>query len=360
MRKRKTKLPASSPQTPRRVTLRDIAQEVGVSHVSVSKALRNSPEISEPMRKRIKLHAEKVGYTPDPMLSALSHYRLTSKTKPVKSVLAWLNPWSKPEDMRKQREFSLYWEGALDTAQRMGFLLEEFSSQKTPLKRLEGIFKTRNIQGILIPPHHDPNRDSATADFHGFHWQEFASVRFGRTAAYPKTHFVTAAQTSNTIQAFNKILKNGYERIGFVSAIHLTRLFFTGYHMAQLTSKTNQLKPLFFEQSQTQEQQAISLSNWFQTEKPDAIITDLDRLPMLLEKLRIKVPEDVALATTSIHDTPIDSGIDQKPKEIGRAATRLLITLLNEQQVGIPETCNEVLIQGKWTDGKMMPPKSRA
>lgn len=55
------------------------------------------------------------------------------------------------------------------------------------------------------------------------------------------------------------------------------------------------------------------------------------------------------LTTTSIHDTPFDAGIDQKPEGIGRAAARTLVALLNEQNSGIPEVRNEILIEVKGT-----------
>jgi DNA-binding LacI/PurR family transcriptional regulator len=77
-----------------------------------------------------------------------------------------------------------------------------------------------------------------------------------------------------------------------------------------------------------------------------------------LDELGYKVPGDIALATLSIHDTSVDSGIDQNPKEIGRAAIRTLVALLNEQSVGIPSTQNKILIEGKWVDGSMLPDRN--
>ena len=41
-----------------RVPLRDIARELGVSHVTVSLALRNHPRISEATRSRVQLKAD--------------------------------------------------------------------------------------------------------------------------------------------------------------------------------------------------------------------------------------------------------------------------------------------------------------
>ena len=87
----------------RQITLRDIAKELGVSHVTVSLALRNHPRISEATRERVQKKAEQMGYHPDPMLSALSHYRLTSKEKPVQAILAWPNPLKNPGKLKEHK-----------------------------------------------------------------------------------------------------------------------------------------------------------------------------------------------------------------------------------------------------------------
>lgn len=346
----------SKPSSNRRVTLRDIARKVGVSHTTVSRALNNSREVSEKMKNRIKLQAEKMGYTPDPLLSALSHYRLTSKEKPVQSALAWLNSWKHPERMRENKEFNLYWEGAKETAKRMGFILEEFSTYQTPQRRLERIFKARNILGILIGPAYDLSSDGAPADLNDFAWKDFSVVRFGRTTAHPPTHFVTSAQTSNTINTFNAICERGYLRIGYAGLLRSMRIFESGYHIAQQhLPKNRRLPPLFFNKEKSIYQQEDRLHKWVEKTRPDAIITDGDELLYMLPELGYRVPEDIALATTSIHDTAINAGIDQNPKEIGRTAIRTLVALVNEQNFGIPKNRNEILIEGTWADGTMLP-----
>lgn len=339
--------------------MKDIAREMGVAPSTISRALKNSPEVSETMKDRIRRKSEEMGYVPDPLLSALSHYRLTSKENPVQSVLAWINPWSKPEKMREIEEFRLYWEGAKDTARRMGFTLEEFCTVEVPLKRLEQIFRARNIQGVLIGPAHDLSFDGTATDLIDFDWKGTAVVRFGRSESYPPTHFVTSAQASNTSTTFNKISEKGYRRIGYVGLLLSMRIFGSGYHMAQQhTPKERRLPPLYLKEGSSLSEQQDRIKEWIRETKPDAIITDRDELPRMLANLGFRVPEDIALATTSIHDTPIDAGIDQDPREIGRTAIRTLVGLINEQNYGISESLTEILIKGTWVEGSMLPDKS--
>lgn len=337
----------------RRVTLRDIARELGVSHVTVSKALRNRSGASEELKARIRKKADEMGYVPDPMLSALSTYHKSSQAKPVQAALAWINTWSKPEELRQYREFDLYWEGAAASAQRFGYRLEAFKLAEIPIKRVQSILRTRNIQGILLPPLPVP------VDWlNEFEWSRFAVVRFGAAVPEPKTHYVSAAQMVNTMLSFDRALQLGYQRIGFVCEYLRMRFFGAGFSWAQRTLPQKQQFPLLvLNRADDSAHQQRALEAWLLQTHPDAILTDNGETLRMLENLGYRIPEDIGLATTSIHDTPIDAGIDQNPFEIGRAAVRTLIALLNEGSTGIPETRNEILVEGRWVDGSMLPPR---
>ena len=62
----------------KQVRLSDIAERLGLSKMSVSKALRNQPDISEETRMRVKSMAEEMGYVPNLVARSLSSKR--SKT----------------------------------------------------------------------------------------------------------------------------------------------------------------------------------------------------------------------------------------------------------------------------------------
>ncbi|MDF7801631.1 LacI family DNA-binding transcriptional regulator [Pontiellaceae bacterium B1224] len=344
--------PSENPSEKPRVTLRDIAKQLGVSHVTVSKALRNQSGASAELKARIRQKADEMGYTPDPMLSALSHYRKTSKEKPVQSALAWINTWSNPKELRNHREFDLYWEGAKASAKRFGYHLEEFNLAEIPMRRLEGILKSRNIQGILMPSvglHFSKELEQ-------FDWSSFATVRFGLTVPFPPTHFVTSAQMMNTMHSIERVHQLGYQRIGFVCEYWEKRFFGVGYSWAQKKlPKEQQLPPLLMNANDNLDQEQCALEIWLRYNKPDAIITDKSEVPLMLQNLGYRIPEDIGVATTSIHDTPINAGIDQRPEEIGRAAIRILTALIAERSFGLPDCLNETLVEGNWVDGSMLP-----
>lgn len=342
--------PSNTPQ--KRVTLRDIATSLGVSIPTVSLALKKNSRISKSTTQRVIDKAKELGYVPDPMLSALSHYRTSSKTIQPQAVLAFINPWENPDRFRKIKEFNLYWEGATETANRMGYRLEEFRTTEIPLRRISTILKTRNIQGILLPPQVERQKD-----WNAFPWNEFALVCFGRSNAGLNAHLVTSSQSTNSILAFDKINALGYKRIGFVCEYLRLRYFGIGFSWAQKKVPTNQQLPLLtFASEDSLGKREKILKKWLEEMKPDALLVDSAEIPMMLENLGYRVPQDIGLATTSIHDTPIDAGINQNPLEIGRAAARTLIALISEHNYGPPEIRNEMLIEGTWVDGPMLPP----
>lgn len=353
---RDTSLPPEQPRE-RPVTLRDIARELGVSHVTVSLALRNHPRISEATRTRVQDKAEEMGYHPDPMLSALSHYRLTSKDKPLQATLAWVNPLQNPEALRQLEEFSLYWKGAEAIARRLGFHLEEFATRELSLKRMNTIFKTRGVRGLIIVP---LAWETTPIDWDAFPWEDYAAVRFGGRRQGPLLHVVTSDQAAGAILAFEKAQIRGYQRIGFFGLASPRRMFSAGYLRAQESLPGSERLPLIYIESDVPaDQQRDMLATWMKEHEPDAILTDSSLLPSLLEDLGYRVPEDVGIATMSIHDTPIDAGINQNPEEIGRAAIRTLVSLLNEHHFGIPQIRNRILVEGHWVDGSTLPDRGQ-
>lgn len=57
---------------------------------------------------------------------------------------------------------------------------------------------------------------------------------------------------------------------------------------------------------------------------PDAVITTHPALRRLFAEIGVRVPDDLAVATTSVLDGDFDAGIDQNCAEIGSVAMRTL------------------------------------
>jgi DNA-binding LacI/PurR family transcriptional regulator len=336
-----------SPSSPA-VTQKDIAQKLGLSQSSVSKALKDDPEIERTTRDRVHAAARELGYRPNPMGTGLAHFKQTSKVKPVEAALAWINAWPDPKKLRSYREFDLYWRGASRAAENFGYRLDEFVVNKAmPLPRIEKTLRARGINGILIPPH-----GAYDVAWDAMHWEGFSAVRFGHsTQGLPPFHSVTAAQAGNTALAFSRMREHGYERIGFVGTAR-TSSFLQGFLYRQFQEPMKmRIPPLLASPNRK------NFVPWLERYKPDAILTETTDIPALLKKARYRVPDDIAVAGTTVFDIPgIDAGIDQHPEEIGRVATLVVISLINDHDRSAPAIQREVLIKGDWMDGKSLPP----
>jgi LacI family transcriptional regulator len=346
--------PSDLPLSPR-VSLRDVARVVGVSHVTVSLALRGDTRVSEQRRRDVTAVAEKMGYRPDPMLSSLSAYRQTKHAVTICSTIAWINHWEDPNSLRRLHEFEAYWRGATAAAEQLGYRLEEFVvGRDMSNEHLQKILSTRSVRGILIPPHGNG------LTLPGFDWNAFSVVRFGISVKHPRAHVVTSDQMNCAMLAFERIHERGYQRIGFVSSHYFDRNtggnFRAGYLSAQdaLLPLRRHLPPLYLEE-ESSPADARLLRAWLKHAAPDAVISTQSQLPGLLAKIGVRIPRDLAVAALSVLDGNCDAGVDQNSYEVGLVAMRTLAGLINQNERGVPQYCRRILVEGRWVDGSSLP-----
>jgi LacI family transcriptional regulator len=334
--------------------MREIAARVGVSHVTVSMALRDNPRISVATREKIKRVAAELHYRPDPMLNALAAYRNSKSASGIHSALAWINAWPKPEELRAYKEFDLYWKGASECAAKFGYRLEEFHLDRfmSP-QRLHQIFQARGIRGILLPPH-----GGKQPAWEEFPWEDYSVARFGRSLKFPLTHLVTADQLTNSFVAVSKMRERGYHRIGMITqeiSVDPRGPHFTaGFLSAREQLHGAERLPIFAFDEAVTPALVKRFQSWMKKEKPDALLSTVDQKELLREA-GYRVPEDVAVAVTSVLDGGADSGMDQHPEEIGRVGLLLLNSLINDGARGIPKIPRQILVEGSWVDGTSLP-----
>jgi LacI family transcriptional regulator/LacI family repressor for deo operon, udp, cdd, tsx, nupC, and nupG len=70
----------------RRVSIEDIARRAGVSHTTVSRALRDNPLISSKVRQEIKQLAREMGYVPNGIAQSLQTQRTNTIGVVVTSI----------------------------------------------------------------------------------------------------------------------------------------------------------------------------------------------------------------------------------------------------------------------------------
>lgn len=120
------------------ISIADIARAAGVSHTTVSRALRESPLISQETRERIQLLAREMGYTPNAIAQSLQ-MRQTSTIGLVVTSIA--DPF-----------FGDVVKGVEEVARSAGFSVLLSASHNDPDQTMEIIetFHRRRVDGILV------------------------------------------------------------------------------------------------------------------------------------------------------------------------------------------------------------------
>jgi DNA-binding LacI/PurR family transcriptional regulator len=339
----------------RPVTQKDIASKLGMDDSTVSLALRNSDKISQATRDLVHKAAKDMGYSLNATAANLSKFRSNVSEAPKTTALAWLNCWKKPDALYSFEEFAQYWEGATDTAARLGYRLEEFQvGGDFHIKRFQEIIESRGIKGILIPPHGgikiDPQKQ--------FDWQKFSIVRFGRSIEYPAAHMASADQYGNMILAYERAIELGYQRIGMINvgrSHHTWINFDTGYLKAQQKLKMDERIPIYYDTPHDKASNLVEFKKWLKKYQPEAIISATGGVAKLVKAAGLKPGSDIGLATMTVLDTSIDAGIIQNSYEIGHVAARSLISQIQDHEFGPPALHHQIMVPGTWVDGESLP-----
>lgn len=336
----------------RRPTQTDVAKAAGVHRATVSLSFSNHPSIPISTKERVLKCAQELGYSPDPMLSALAAYRSRNRPKAFQGTLVWLTneipgaySW---RDIKSSRDF---YEGALARAKTHGFQLEIFDLQKSApsAKRLASIFRSRNIQGLLLPPQLAPNVEI------DFAWEQFSAVTFGYSLIRPKLHAVTSTQFRSMVRTVRELKRLGYKRIGFFfTAQHDEKTdhnYLAGYLVETYTLSGDDVIPPLFQSEFFPDQ----FASWYEKYRPDAIVTGNRDVLDMLKALNIRVPEDLGVASPLVLDrkSPL-AGVFEDSVHIGEIATDYLVSMIHRGERGVPLHPQRVHIEGEWTNGQTL------
>lgn len=338
------------------VTHRQIAELAGVHRATVSLALKNHPSIGLATRKRIHALAEKLGYRPDPMLSALASYSRRQRAPAFQGVIGWLSHTSPTFRWDQFATFQAYHRGAVAAAERYGYKLEifEMSPEDKPRRRLASILRARSINGILLPPQPEA---SVQIDFP---WEHFASVTFGYTLRQPGHHVVTTAHFRAMIATLRRLRERGYQRIAFAYAkTHDERVdhnYLAGYLLEQRLAGAEVL----IAPGDDYDQSGGAFHSWRRETGIDAIVTGNFRVVDDLARAGVSVPHDLGVACPSLPSPGLGvSGVYERTEAIGKIAVDFLVSLLHQGERGVPDAPQHILVEGQWCAGNTLRPAKK-
>lgn len=331
-----------NPDSTRRPTMRTIADAAGVTHATVSMALRNHPTISAPTRRKVQRIARQMGYRPDPQVSKLMHH-LRMKHKPqFQSTIAALTTLREADEPPYARALR---EGARRAAEAFGYGFSTFhlEYQEKRDASLQRILRSRGVEGLLLLPLATPTNLSRWLD-----WRQFAVVAATYGVLAPDIHRVVPDQFGNTMLICERLARLGCRRLGLVmwEGTEIT----VGHRFSAPVMWQNTMGGTEFVPAFTYASDKLSgLREWFETERPDALIVGEETIARrIMKELRLHASKKVRVALTERSAVSPFPGIDQRAAAVGAAAAAQLHALIQRGEKGAPDVPSVMMIKGHW------------
>lgn len=333
-----------------RVSMRDLAREVGVSVSAISLALRNSPKVSEAKRKEIHRAAERIGYVKDGRVTELMEHLRSYRKREQLSTIAVLVLDIPRAALSQYPRIRAYMAGIEAEAVSNGygvdfmFLLDMGVSPK----RLRNILIARGIKGVVVMPY-QTGVGKLDLDIDGF---------CVSTPGYSIIDPVLNRACPNYMQMMDELLEQicrlGYRRIGFIMTWGAGgvghKLFSSSFlYYSMLIDETDRIPIL-----RKRDIGERSMQKWMETYRPDVVISS-GKMYHHLEKLGYRIPGEIGFASLEILEDHKDaSGVDHRQELVGREALKLSFSDINLNQAGTPENPKVVLVDSHFKPGNTL------
>ncbi len=338
--------------------MRDVAVRAGVTASTVSLCLKASPLISAATRERVLTAARELGYRPNPLVRALMKARRRRGGAPGGPTLAFVTAFPTRDGWQQLGTpvFPQMFEGAKARAVECGYGLQEFwltEPGMTP-PRFAGMLHARGILGLIVAPLPGANVSLE------FPWDEFAAVALGTTLLRPTLHRVANDLFHSMVIAMEECHRLGYRRIGLALRTTVNekvqRRWLAAYLLAQSERPGLVALPPLIAEPLSKE----AFVSWFRREKPDVVIATAPRdIQQWIKAAGRRIPNDVGVVSLSAPQVGDSmSGIFQNATQLGIRSVDLLITLLERNEVGVPEIPVSLLVDGVWNPGATTAPRT--
>ena len=314
------------------VRLKDIAVRAGVSIMTVSKALRDAPDVSTATKAKIRLLAQQMGYVPD---SAAQGLRTRTTRLLGLAVSSPANP-----------VFSEIILAIEERAQEMGYDLLLALTRNLPEREEACLrrFLYRRVDGLFVSPVYRLAAESAV--YRELLARRIPTVLLGHPAPFcSQFPHVETDDLLGSYSVTQHLLKLGHKRIAFFSgpsATPWTQERFEGYRRALREVGLDVDDNLVFQAGRTIDDGAKAAAQMI-NESADATavqaVSDFVAIgcaEVLLQQ-GLRVPEDISLAgfgNTLLGEhfrIPLTT-VDQPKSRLGTAAVEVMQQLLRGAQ----------------------------
>ncbi len=310
------------------ITIKDIAEKLNISVSTVSRALKDNPEISLQTRKAVQDLAKKLNYKPNPIAVALK----TRKTNTIGVIVPKI----------VNTFFATVVSTIEEIADKYGYHVLASSSNESVEKEQKNIdiFLANRVDGIIL------SLSRQTESFeHVKKIQEndIPLVLFERTSKELDVSKVVADDADAAFIAVDHLIKGGAKRVALITGpghLSIGRNRMRGYLNA-LTKNNIEINSdyicrsdLTVEDAREETKKLLEMQN-----PPDAIFGINDDLAIgaiqAIQEKGLKIPEDISVVgfsntKRSQYMKPSLSTMNQNPQEVGRLVAELLFEQIKD------------------------------
>lgn len=315
----------------RDITLKQIAETLGISITTVSKALKDYPDVSPKTRKAVLELAQSLSYTPN-------SFAVNLRTKESRTIGLII-----PEVVH--HFFSNVINGIIDEAEKNGYLviiLQSNESLELEKKQVELLMQKR-VDGIIMSLSNESNDDEHIRDILR---KEVPFVMFDKISKLIPCSKVIINDQKAAYNAVNHLIQKGCRKIAHIrgpvnpqNAIDR----FLGYKKALEQNGIPFDSKLVYTCKNVTFEEGLAFGKQIEIEHPDVdgifVITDLVAVGVLahFNEAGIKVPEQVKVIGFSNWFmsqviTPKLSTVDQPSFEMGVQSFKLLLEEINTKK----------------------------
>lgn len=314
-------------------TLHDVARDAGVSHMTVSRVVRGGAGVRPGTAGKIRVTIERLGYRPDPALSALAAYRQRGGGAARGSTLGFV-------DCDGTVFSRAVWEGAREEAARDGYACERFAlpASIAGQRHLSRMLYHRGVRGLLFGP------SERMREFEGWNWTEFASVSLGALTHQPALHAVAMDYFHGAFSGCGMLFAEGCKRVALIVDAQLESRtggqWLGGYAAAILPRQ----KALICTDAVRRD--GARLRAWLKKERVDGVLTIHPEIAAALKKRGVRA--------VFLNESGVKAGAHPfhyyalQPAEIGRHGVRLLHHAVLRREFGLPAEPQRVGLRGRW------------
>lgn len=308
--------------------MKEIARKLGVSVSTVSRALKDSPELHPDTKKKIVEAAKAMNY----QYNLLAQSLRISRSKVLGVIVPELT----------SHFFSSNISGISDTAYRRGYNVmicqsnESYEQEKANVKTLV----SSQVDGLLISLSRETKSYEHLQELYD---REIPFIMFDRVTEEIPVSKVTVDDAHGAYLAVHHLLEQGCRKIAYFSGpedLYISKKRKEGYLEALKEYGIPEFEARIYVTDLTPEgNRKISLQMIAEKDRPDAVFAMIDPLAIdlmtVLKEKGVKIPDEIALAgftnnpTSAVVDPSLTT-ISQPGYEMGKIAANHLLDQLDE------------------------------